>query len=128
LRLRRLGWALCGSTPLLAGLALLGCLSGVARGGIHARMGYSEEGGLRVLEAPAEGPAAHAGLRAGDRIITLEGEPVRGLSLDEIVERLRGPIGSEIEIEVVRDGEPITLRVRRAPYDSRRHRPTREGP
>lgn len=121
--LRRLGWALCGA-PLFAGLTLLGCVSGMARGGIHARMGYSEEGGLRVIEAPAEGPAAHAGLHAGDHIITLQGEPVRGLNLDEIVERLRGSIGSEIEIEVVRDGEPITLRVRRAPYDSRR-RPRR---
>jgi len=81
-------------------------------------MGYSEEGGLRVVDAPSGGPAARAGLREGDRIITLEGEPVRGLNLDEVVARLRGPIGSEVELEIVRDGEAITLRVRRAPYDA----------
>ena len=99
---------------------LAACGPGIPRGGIHARMGYSEEGGLRVVDAPEGGPAARAGLRVGDRIITLEGEPVRGLSLEEIVERLRGPVGTEIELEIVRDGEAITLRVRRAPYDSPR--------
>jgi len=113
------------AAPLLTLTCLLGCAPGAARGGIHARMGYSEEGGLRVVEAPADGPAAHAGLREGDRIITLGGEPVRGLNLDEIVARLRGPIGSVVELEIVRDGEAITLRVRRAPYDAP---PRRAGP
>lgn len=98
-------------------LAIAACGGGVPRGGIHARMGYSEEGGLRVVDAPDGGPAARAGLRVDDRIITLEGEPVGSLNLDEIVERLRGPVGSEIELEIVREGEAITLRVRRTPYD-----------
>lgn len=106
-----------GLLPLLSASVAMGCGGGMS-GGIHARMGYSEEGGLRVVEVPEQGPAAHAGLRVGDRIITLEGEPVRGLNLDEIVERLRGPIGSEIALEVVRDGEPVTLHVRRAPYEA----------
>ncbi|MCU0672890.1 MAG: PDZ domain-containing protein [Myxococcota bacterium] len=85
-------------------------------GGIHARMGYSESGGLRVVEVP-EGPAERAGLREGDRITAIDGDPVRSMSLEEVVERLRGEVGSEVEIEVVRDGELVTLVVVRAPYD-----------
>ena len=93
---------------------LLGCASPV--GGIHARMGYSESGGLRVVEVP-EGPASQAGLREGDRIVSIDGDPVRSMVLEDVVERLRGPIGSEVELEVVRDGELVTLLVARAPYD-----------
>jgi S1-C subfamily serine protease len=85
-------------------------------GGIHARMGYSESGGLRVVEVP-EGPAERAGLREGDRITAIDGDPVRSMALEEVVERLRGEVGSEVEIEVVRDGELVTLVIVRAPYD-----------
>ena len=71
---------------------------------------------LRVVEGP-EGPARRAGLREGDRIASIDGDPVRTLVLEEVVERLRGPVGSEVELEIVRDGELVTLVVPRAPYD-----------
>lgn len=85
-------------------------------GGIHARMGYSEESGLRVVDVPP-GPAEEAGLCAGDRITAIDGEPVRSLSMQEVVERLRGPTGSKVTLEVLRDGEFVQLEVERAPYD-----------
>ena len=50
----------------------LGCGLGPV-GGIHARMGYSEESGLRVIDVP-EGPAQDAGLRVGDYILAIDGE------------------------------------------------------
>ncbi len=111
--------------PSLAGAAFLVATCFVAlastsctptAGGIHARMGYSESGGLRVVEVP-EGPAERAGLREGDRITAIDGDPVRSMALEEVVERLRGEVGSEVEIEVVRDGELATLVIVRAPYD-----------
>lgn len=87
-------------------------------GGVHARFGWSEEG-LRVVEVPPRGPADRAGLRPDDRIVTIDGTPVSTLSMREAVEQLRGPIGSELKLKVLREGETIDLVVRRAPY--RRH-------
>ncbi|MCB9610931.1 MAG: PDZ domain-containing protein [Sandaracinus sp.] len=107
------GWLL-GFAAVVGATGSLGCTPTV--GGIHARMGYSESGGLRVVEVP-EGPARRAGLREGDRIASIDGDPVRTLVLEEVVERLRGPVGSEVELEIVRDGELVTLVVPRAPYD-----------
>jgi carboxyl-terminal processing protease len=51
-------------------------------------------------------PAAKAGILAGDFITHVDGESVLGLVLDDAVEKMRGPIGSEIIITVVREGTP----------------------
>jgi len=50
-------------------------------------------------------PADEAGMEAGDFITHVDGESMLGLSLDEAVDMMRGPIGSEIIITVVREGE-----------------------
>jgi len=64
-----------------------------------------EEGFIKVI-APMDGtPAAKAGILAGDFITHVNGESVSGLMLDEAVEKMRGPIGSEIIITIVRQGE-----------------------
>ncbi|MCY4302503.1 MAG: S41 family peptidase [Aestuariivita sp.] len=65
-----------------------------------------EEGFVKVV-SPIDGtPAAAAGMSAGDFITHVDGESVLGLTLDEAVKKMRGPVGSEIVITVVRDGEP----------------------
>ncbi len=64
-----------------------------------------EEGFVKVV-SPIDGtPASEAGIEAGDFITAVNGENLLGLTLDEAVERMRGPVGSEIEITVVREGE-----------------------
>jgi len=63
-----------------------------------------EEGFVKVV-SPMDGtPADDAGIQAGDFITHVNGESVLGLTLDQAVEMMRGPVGSEIVITVVRDG------------------------
>ena len=65
-----------------------------------------EEGFVKVV-SPIDGtPAAEAGIEAGDFITHVDGESLLGLGLDDAVEMMRGPVGSEILITVVREGEP----------------------
>ena len=64
-----------------------------------------EEGFVKVV-SPMDGtPAYDAGVLAGDFITHVDGESVLGLTLDQAVEMMRGPIGSEIVITVAREGE-----------------------
>ncbi|MEL7026631.1 MAG: S41 family peptidase [Pseudomonadota bacterium] len=65
-----------------------------------------EEGFVKVV-SPIDGtPADDAGVEAGDFITHVDGESVLGLTLDEAVELMRGPVGSEIIITVVREESP----------------------
>lgn len=64
-----------------------------------------EDGWVKVV-SPMDGtPADAAGILAGDFITAVDGENVLGLTLDEAVDMMRGPVGSEIIITVVREGE-----------------------
>ena len=64
-----------------------------------------EEGFVKVV-SPIDGtPADEAGIEAGDFITHVDGESVLGLTLDQSVDMMRGPVGSEIVITVVREGE-----------------------
>jgi carboxyl-terminal processing protease len=64
-----------------------------------------EEGFVKVV-SPIDGtPADEAGIEAGDFITHVDNESVLGLSLDDAVDLMRGPVGSEIVITVVREGE-----------------------
>ncbi len=63
-----------------------------------------EEGFVKVV-SPMDGtPADDAGIQAGDFITHVDGQSVLGLTLDQAVEMMRGPVGSEIIITVVREG------------------------
>jgi len=64
------------------------------------------QGQLTVI-APLEGtPADKAGLRAGDKIIKIDGKDTRGIIIDEAVKLIRGPKGTEVTLTVFRDGWP----------------------
>ncbi|MEL7214906.1 MAG: S41 family peptidase [Pseudomonadota bacterium] len=70
-----------------------------------------ENGFVKVVSPIDETPAAEAGIQAGDFITHVDGESVLGLTLDEAVGLMRGPVGSEIVITVAREGEPETFDV-----------------
>jgi carboxyl-terminal processing protease len=74
------------------------------------------DGWLTVLSPLPNSPAERVGLRAGDRIIQVEGESTRGWSTDKAVSVLRGPRGSNVNIEVARVGidRPIPFEITRA--------------
>ncbi len=65
-----------------------------------------EEGFVKVVSPIDDTPADEAGIEAGDFITHVDGESILGLTLDKAVELMRGPVGSEIIITVVREGEP----------------------
>jgi len=64
-----------------------------------------EEGYVKVVSPIDDTPADEAGIEAGDFITHVDGESILGLTLDKAVDLMRGPVGSEIVITVVREGE-----------------------
>lgn len=65
-----------------------------------------EEGFVKVV-SPMDGtPADEAGVEAGDFITHVDGESLLGLTLDQAVDMMRGPVGSEIIITIAREGTP----------------------
>ena len=72
-----------------------------------------EEGFVKVV-SPIDGtPADAAGIEAGDFITHVDGQTLMGLTLDEAVDMMRGPVGSEIVITVLREGtaEPFEVSI-----------------
>ena len=74
-----------------------------------------EDGFIKVVSPIDDTPAFHAGMQAGDFITQLDGEQVLGLSLREAVDRMRGPVGTDIELTVMREGldEPLFVTITR---------------
>jgi carboxyl-terminal processing protease len=74
-----------------------------------------EDGWVKVISPIDDTPAARAGIRAGDLITHLNGESVRGLTLQEAVDRMRGERGTQIRLTIRREGveRPIELTLTR---------------
>jgi carboxyl-terminal processing protease len=70
-----------------------------------------EEGLVKVVAPMDDTPAANAGVMAGDLITHIDDEPVMGLTLNEAVEKMRGPVGSDIRITIARQGAEAPLDV-----------------
>ena len=69
-----------------------------------------ENGVVKVVAPIDDTPASRAGVEAGDYITHLDGEPVLGLTLSEAVERMRGPISTELKVTIRRgEQEPFDL-------------------
>ncbi len=75
-----------------------------------------ENGLVRVVSPIDDTPAWRAGIEAGDLITHIDGEAVMGLSLGEAVEKMRGPVDSEIDLRLLREGleEPLEVSLNRA--------------
>jgi carboxyl-terminal processing protease len=74
-----------------------------------------ENGLVKVVSPIDDTPAARAGILPGDFIIELDGQPVMGLSLSEAVDKMRGPVDSEIKLTIQRgDKDPFDVSLTRA--------------
>ena len=74
-----------------------------------------ENGLVKVVSPIDDTPAAKAGLQSGDYISHIDEEAVMGLSLSEAVDKMRGPINTELKITVIREGqEAFDLSLKRA--------------
>ena len=62
-----------------------------------------EEGYVKVVSPIDDTPAFRAGIEAGDLITAVDGQSLLGLSLDEAVKLMRGPVGSEIVLTIFRE-------------------------
>jgi carboxyl-terminal processing protease len=74
-----------------------------------------ENGLVKVVSPIDDTPAAHAGLKPGDLITHIDTTPVQGLTLQEAVDKMRGPINSDINLTIRREGtEPFDVKLTRA--------------
>ena len=71
-----------------------------------------EDGFVKVVSPIDDTPAANAGMKSGDLIIGIDGESIKGLTINEAVSKLRGPIKSKVTITVVReDKDPFEIEI-----------------
>jgi carboxyl-terminal processing protease len=84
-------------------------------GGLGVRIEVSD-GWVTVVTPLADTPAERAGVVAGDRIVSVEGESAAGWSIERAASVLRGEPGSSVSLRVVRPGlsEPLTFNIKRA--------------
>ncbi len=74
-----------------------------------------ENGVVKVVAPIEDTPAAKAGIQSGDLITALDKEQIQGLTLQEAVEKMRGPVNSPITLTIVRKGveDPFDVKVTR---------------
>ena len=78
--------------------------------GVGIQLCFDEETQRLTVVAPIEdGPAAAAGVQTNDHIVGIDGKDARGMSSEEAVQLIRGPIGSLITLTIQRDGESFDV-------------------
>lgn len=77
-------------------------------GGLGIEVGI-EDGLIKVVTPIDDTPAEKAGIKAGDFIVSLDGKPVREMSLTNAIDQMRGEPGTDIELSIRRKGEPEIL-------------------
>ncbi len=70
-----------------------------------------KDGRLTVISPYVDSPAYVAGVRAGDVILEIDGEPTAGMALGDAVKKLRGPRGTKVTLTIEREGEPEPLHI-----------------
>jgi carboxyl-terminal processing protease len=88
-----------------------------------------EDGLIKVVAPIDDTPAAKAGIMANDIITHLDDEPALGLTLNQAVEKMRGPENSKIKLKIMRKGQdkPVEVTITRARIQVRSVRSRLEG-
>ncbi|OGA18504.1 MAG: peptidase S41 [Betaproteobacteria bacterium RIFCSPLOWO2_12_FULL_63_13] len=74
-------------------------------GGLGIEVGM-EDGFVKVVSPIEDTPAFRAGLKSGDLVIKIDDTPVKGMTLNDAVKRMRGKPKTSIRLTIVRKGEP----------------------
>ena len=84
-------------------------------GGLGIEVGM-EDGFVKVISPIDDTPAQRAGVKAGDLVIRLDEKPVKGMTLRDAVNIMRGKVGSKITLTIIREGEekPLKITITRA--------------
>ncbi|HEY6725125.1 MAG TPA: PDZ domain-containing protein [Polyangiaceae bacterium] len=105
---------------LLTVIASLGACLGAAagcgpppHGTIGAILGQQNDGRVFVRDTPADLGAAQAGLQPGDEILFIDGVQASSLSPERLSEVLGGPVGADVQLTVLRDGQVLRVTVTR---------------
>ena len=73
-------------------------------GGIGVYMGF-KDGGVQVMSVMPDSPGEQAGLQAGDSILAVDGVSVNEIEPDEVALKIRGEIGTNVELLIHREGQ-----------------------
>jgi len=63
-----------------------------------------QDGELTVVSPVAESPGERAGIRPGDRVLSIDGAPTKDLTLSEAIRRMKGAAGTKVALEIMREG------------------------
>ena len=75
--------------------------------GIGIRLGIDEKTSkLTVVEPIPNSPASQAGLRKGDRIVSINGKPTQLMTLEQASSEIKGEVGTEVKLKIARDRKP----------------------
>ncbi|KAB8040117.1 S41 family peptidase [Janthinobacterium aquaticum] len=77
--------------------------------GLGIEIGQSEDGYIRIVSPIEDSPAYRAGIKAGDLITRLDGQSVKGVSLDDNIKRMRGEPGTKVTLTIARQDAPQPL-------------------
>ncbi len=85
-------------------------------GGLGIEVSHEKDNAIKVVAPIYDTPAYKAGVKSGDFIIKINGEPVSNMTLDQAVKKMRGKIGTKVTLTISRKSElkPIVLTIPRA--------------
>ncbi len=90
--------------------SLSGKFSGI---GISIISKSNEDDHLMIVDVIDGGPSEKAGLQGGDKIVEVDGEKLRGLSSDEVIDKIKGEVGTIVKLKIIRTKNPLEFSVKR---------------
>ncbi len=72
-----------------------------------------DDDALAIVDVVRGSPADKVGIKSGDKIVAVNNEKLRGLSSDEVVNKLKGKLGSEVGLKIIRHRKPMEFTVKR---------------
>ena len=73
----------------------------------------TEDDAMVIVDVLDGGPALSVGLKAGDKIVGINNEKLRGLSSDEVIHKMKGKRGTTVKLKILRDKTPLEFTVKR---------------